>query len=144
MANNQIVISRIQNRRGRRENLPQPLLPGEIALTADTDQAWMGNDPELAVPAVRVYKDKNIANAQTILDTSIVEAKFDGTFTAADFGTSDPDITMVDNVQAGCSGTCTYDDTGLNSGKYYYYRVAAVNTNGTGPLNITELRIQAL
>jgi hypothetical protein len=66
------------------------------------------------------------------------------TFTAANFGTSDPDIIMVDNVASGCSGTCTYDDTGLTTNKYYYYRVAAVNTNGTGPLNITELRIQAL
>jgi hypothetical protein len=112
MANNQIVISRIQNRRGRRENLPQPLLPGEIALTADTDQAWMGNDPELAVPAVRVYKDKNIANAQTILDTSIVEAKFDGTFTAADFASLVTEL-VADNTITLSENDIKFDDTFL-------------------------------
>ena len=110
MANNQIVISRIQNRRGRRENLPQPLLPGEIALTADTDQAWIGNDPALGVPAIRVYKDKLISNAQTILDTGIVEAKFDSTFTEADFSTLVTDLTSDVSVTL-VAGDILYDDT---------------------------------
>lgn len=110
MANNQIVISRIQNRRGRRENLPQPLSPGEIALTADTDQAWIGNDPDLATPAVRVYKDKNFTNAQTILDNNIVEAIFDPTFTAADFVTLVTELT-ADNSITLVEGDIKYDET---------------------------------
>lgn len=110
MANNQIVISRIQNRRGRRENLPQPLLPGEVALTADTDQAWIGNDPDLAVPAVRVYKDKNFANAQTILDNNIVEAIFDPTFTEADYATLVAEL-IADNTITLSTNDIAYDDT---------------------------------
>jgi len=82
---NSIVISRIQHRRGRRENLPQPLRIGEIALTSDTSQVWIGTDPELATPGVKVYADKSIATAQGIADTNIVEAKFTGDFTSASF-----------------------------------------------------------
>jgi hypothetical protein len=87
MSNNQIVISRIQNRRGRRENLPQPLRPGEIALTSDTSQVWIGGDPALMPSGVRVYSDKNIATAQAIVDSEIVEARFTTDFTQASFNT---------------------------------------------------------
>lgn len=75
-----IVIARIQNRRGRRENLPQPLRPGEIALTADTRQVWIGGDPSLMTAGVLVYGDKDIATAQTIVDTGILEVRFNNTF----------------------------------------------------------------
>ena len=110
MANNTIVISRIQNRRGLRENLPQPLLPGEIALTADTEQAWIGGDDELAVPAVRVYKDKNITNAQSILDNNIVSAIFDGTFTSVDASTVVTDL-LADGTITLSENDILYDDT---------------------------------
>lgn len=112
MANNQVVISRIQNRRGRRENLPQPLLPGELALTSDTEQAWIGGDGDLAVPAVRVYQDKNISNAQAILDTGIVEAIFDGQFGATEFATLVTDLTTspVPSLTL-VAGDIKYDDT---------------------------------
>lgn len=76
----QIVISRIQHRRGRRQNLPQPLRPGEVALTADTRQVWIGSEPEHTVSGILVYADKDIATAQEILDTIIVEVRFDSTF----------------------------------------------------------------
>jgi hypothetical protein len=76
----QIIISRIQNRRGRRENLPQPLRPGEIALTADTRQVWIGGDPALMIAGVLVYGDKDIATAQSIIDTGILEVRFNNTF----------------------------------------------------------------
>lgn len=110
MANNTIVISRIQNRRGRRENLPQPLLPGEMALTADTSQVWMGQDPDLAVPNIRVYTDKTDGTAQTIVDTNIVEAKYDGTFVAADFTTLQTEL-LADGTVTLTSDDILYDDT---------------------------------
>lgn len=83
MAN--IVISRIQHRRGRRENLPQPLSPAELALTGDTSQVWIGADPDLAVPGVTIYQDKNGTLAQSIIETSIVEIQFTTAFDASDF-----------------------------------------------------------
>lgn len=76
----QIVISRIQHRRGRRENLPQPLKPGEVALTADTRQVWIGGDPLEMNAGILVYGDQDIAVAQSIVDTIIVEVRFDTTF----------------------------------------------------------------
>lgn len=76
----QIVISRIQHRRGLRENLPQPLRPGELALTADSRQVWIGGDPNQTPIGILVYADKDVATAQTILDTIIVETRFDSAF----------------------------------------------------------------
>jgi hypothetical protein len=78
MANNQIVISRIQNRRGIRENLPQPLLPGEFALTVDTGELWIGTDPNQPPFGVRTYGSGtgDITAAENIADTQVVSAKF--------------------------------------------------------------------
>lgn len=75
---NQIVISRIQNRRGIKENLPQPLLPGEFALTIDTGELWIGTDPAQPPWGVRTYGvgAGDITAAETIVDTQIVSAKF--------------------------------------------------------------------
>jgi hypothetical protein len=101
MAN--IVISRIQNRRGRRENLPQPLLPGEVALTSDTGQAWIGQDPALALASINVYADQLEATAQTIVDVSIAESQFAEDFSASDFSSLVLDlvasvvVTLVEN-----------------------------------------------
>jgi len=80
-----IVIARIQNRRGRRQNLPQPLRPGEIALTADTKQVWIGGDPSLMIAGILVYNDQDIATAQSIIDTSILEIRFDDAFNSTLF-----------------------------------------------------------
>ena len=46
MANANVIISRIQNRRGLKQDLPQPLRPGEIGFTLDTRQVFIGADPE--------------------------------------------------------------------------------------------------
>ena len=75
---NQIVISRIQNRRGIRENLPQPLLPGEFALTVDTGELWIGTDPSQPPWGVRTYGTGagDIASAEAIVDTEIFAAGF--------------------------------------------------------------------
>jgi hypothetical protein len=80
-----VVISRIQHRRGRKENLPQPLLPGELALAVDEGEIWIGGDPNQAPWGVRVYDLSSISIAEPIVDNHIADVEFDGTFTQADF-----------------------------------------------------------
>ncbi len=87
MANNQIVISRIQNRRGLKENLPQPLLPGEIALTVDTGELWIGSDPNQPPYGVRTYSAGvgDISTAEGIVDDQVAVAKFTTDLNEAEF-----------------------------------------------------------
>jgi hypothetical protein len=42
---NKVIISRIQNRRGLKQDLPQPLRPGEIGFAMDSRQVFIGSDP---------------------------------------------------------------------------------------------------
>ena len=44
MAN--VIISRIQNRRGLKQDLPQPLRPGELGFAVDSRQLFIGADPD--------------------------------------------------------------------------------------------------
>ena len=41
-SNNTVVVSRIQNRRGLKQDLPQPLRSGEIGLSTDSRQVFIG------------------------------------------------------------------------------------------------------
>lgn len=84
---NQIVISRIQNRRGIRENLPQPLLPGELALTVDTGELWIGTDPNQPPWGVRTYGSGagDRSSAESIVDLQIVSAQFTADLQQSDF-----------------------------------------------------------
>lgn len=43
--NDKIIVSRIQHRRGLKQDLPQPLRPGEIGLATDSRQVYIGGDP---------------------------------------------------------------------------------------------------
>ncbi len=47
--NNKVIISRIQNRRGLKQDLPQPLRPGELGFAYDTRQVFIGADPSDAI-----------------------------------------------------------------------------------------------
>lgn len=51
MADKEIIISRMQQRRGNRIDLPQPLRPGEVALASDSKEVFIGLDPEIGVTA---------------------------------------------------------------------------------------------
>lgn len=42
--NDKIIISRIQHRRGLKQDLPQPLRPGEIGFATDSRQVYIGGD----------------------------------------------------------------------------------------------------
>ena len=58
---------------------------------------------------------------------------------------ADASIITTTNIQAGCiSGTCNQSVTGLTLNKWYYFRIAAVNSRGIG--NVTpsgEVSLQA-
>lgn len=41
-ANLKVIISRIQQRRGLKQELPQPLRPGEIGFATDSRQVYIG------------------------------------------------------------------------------------------------------
>lgn len=59
MADNPVIISRIQHRRGLRQDLPQPLRPGELGFTVDSQQLFIGADPEFVDPvfaATSIYE----------------------------------------------------------------------------------------
>ena len=43
-ANLKVIISRIQQRRGLKQDLPQPLRPGEIGFATDSRQVYIGAD----------------------------------------------------------------------------------------------------
>ena len=43
-SNNTVVVSRIQNRRGLKQDLPQPLRAGEIGLSTDSRQVYIGGE----------------------------------------------------------------------------------------------------
>ena len=51
MADKEIIISRMQQRRGNRIDLPQPLRAGEVALASDSKEVFIGLDPEIGVTA---------------------------------------------------------------------------------------------
>jgi len=108
MAN--IVISRIQHRRGRRENLPQPLLPAEVALTSDTNQAWIGQDPTLAASTINVYADKLESTAQTIVDVNVLETRFDENMTITVFNTLVAELEVAGGVTL-VADDILWDDT---------------------------------
>ena len=63
MAEKEIIISRMQQRRGNRIDLPQPLRAGEIALASDSKEVFIGLDPKIGVTAqnANVVSVNNIA-----------------------------------------------------------------------------------
>ena len=145
MANNQIVISRIQNRRGIRENLPQPLLPGEFALTVDTGELWIGTDPNQPPFGVRTYGSGSgdISAAENIADTKIISAKFvSDSLDELAFGqlrdtlVVDPTFTLVDEdiLWDGRDTVFIAADTSVDANNTVLGIYQAVETSGFGTL----------
>jgi len=67
MADKEIIISRMQQRRGNRIDLPQPLRPGEVALASDSKEIFIGLDPDIGVTAqnANAVSVNNITNGFT-------------------------------------------------------------------------------
>ena len=69
---NKVIFSRIQNRRGPLENLPQPLRPGEIALTSDARRIWIGNE-DIAPFGIRTYTSTVPVDANSLIQQALTE-----------------------------------------------------------------------
>lgn len=147
---NQIVISRIQNRRGIKENLPQPLLPGEFALTVDTGELWIGTDPAQPPWGIRTYGlgGGDISSAETIVDTQIVSAKFSSPLSQSSFdslvtyltGSPTPAVvlTTTDILWDELSTVFIAADTGVDAANTIANIVTAI---GNSPVNGTYISV---
>ena len=67
-SNNTVVVSRIQNRRGLKQDLPQPLRSGEIGLATDSRQVYIGGDASTSNTNKTVIYE-NTDNAKQIVDS---------------------------------------------------------------------------
>ncbi len=77
---NKTIISRMQQRRGLKQDLPQPLRPGEFGFTVDSQQLYIGADPEQA-PAYNktsVYENTTgaVETADTIMNNQMIYVTF--------------------------------------------------------------------
>jgi len=69
-----LSISRIQNRRGKRVDLPQPLAPGELGLCTDTNQLFIGRDPADVASGVYLLSEGQISTVNTFLAEGFITA----------------------------------------------------------------------
>jgi len=67
-SNNNVVVSRIQNRRGLKQDLPQPLRSGEIGLATDSRQVYIGGDESVSSTNKTIIYE-NTDNAKAIVDS---------------------------------------------------------------------------
>lgn len=102
-----VIPARIQNRRGKRQDLPQPLLPGELGFCTDTRELFIGADPSdvtsVTSPIIHVYGEYVGATSdytqtpiytntyhsvtKSILDAHLVQVDLSGTDTYPDITT---------------------------------------------------------
>lgn len=94
---NKTIITRIQNRRGLKQDLPKPLRPGELGFATDTRQVYIGADTSVTSDSFnKTAKFENIIGAKTVttdlVDDQIIQFTvphrrfnrnaFDGTVTS--------------------------------------------------------------
>lgn len=68
-SNSTIIISRMQQRRGLKQNLPQPLRPAELGFTTDSRQVFIGAETETDGAAQlnnRTVRFENVINSNAI------------------------------------------------------------------------------
>jgi hypothetical protein len=65
--NKKTIITRIQNRRGLKQDLPNPLRPGEIGFATDTRQIYIGADTSVTSDSFnKTAKFENVIGAKTV------------------------------------------------------------------------------
>lgn len=64
-SNNNVIVSRIQNRRGLKQDLPNPLRPGEMGLATDSKQVYIGSDPTVDRENSKFLSIENHTQAKT-------------------------------------------------------------------------------
>ncbi len=78
-----LVVSRVQVRRGKRYRLPQPLKEGEFGFAEDTEQVFIGGNPNEGDPGVEIFTGivNGVQQLQNVLDNNLIkiylEAGFD-------------------------------------------------------------------
>jgi len=77
-----VVVARIQNRRGLRRDLPQPLAPGEIGFCTDTGEMFIGTDIDpngFIAPVLELYTPSSANNqlVNTYTSTQLVQVTLD-------------------------------------------------------------------
>ena len=64
--NDKTIITRIQNRRGLKQDLPKPLRPGEIGFATDSRQIYIGADTSVTTDSYnKTAKFENVLSAKT-------------------------------------------------------------------------------
>lgn len=155
MADDKIIVSRIQNRRGLKQDLPQPLRPGELGFATDSRQLYIGGDPanpnSADYNAVSYFENTinsrdhtiSIANNQLIAFTvpfvKYVRGEFNGVTTIKQWQPSDARSIM----SSATSPECTY-----SSSDYPVFSDNVTSTVSTtvvsSTLNDTEVTVNSV
>lgn len=166
-----VTITRLQNRRGRKVDLPQPLQPGEIGLCEDTHEIFIGrNASESNSPAVNVFSPTNYPTVNTHLTDNIIVADLVSPSVALTKAELDNLKSVISAVNANVSGVSSlvtiYDGAGdtdnsniiivqanvepssINPAIYRLYisikPTYPADVDFTGPLTIPEYKQQLL
>lgn len=74
-----VIVAKIENRRGLRRDLPQPLLPGELGFCLDTLQLFIGADPDninsVISPVIETFTPdtQSMLYANSVAQTQVIQ-----------------------------------------------------------------------
>lgn len=132
-SNNNVVISRIQNRRGLKQDLPQPLREGELGLALDSSQVYIGGDINSTTSNISSFESttsavsltQDIANTRiihfTVPHKRLLAGHFDGVGTTAQWTTDSNTFTgsgltvFEGNITVTVTGTVSANISSSNS-----------------------------
>lgn len=66
-----VIVSRMQQRRGLKQDLPQPLRPGELGFTTDSQQLFIGADPGGAPSFVKTSVFESTPGSKAITESIV-------------------------------------------------------------------------
>ena len=162
-SNNNVVISRIQNRRGLKQDLPQPLREGELGLALDSSQVYIGGDINASTSNVSSFESttsaisltQDIANTRiihfTIPHKRLLAGHFDGVSTTAQWTTDSNTYTgsgltvFEGNITTTVTGSVSANISGANvvalSSSNAFIEVGDVVTGNeiTGTVTVTAI-----
>tara|TARA_B100001057_G_scaffold498694_1_gene606598 strand:+ start:505 stop:3168 length:2664 start_codon:yes stop_codon:yes gene_type:complete len=162
-SNNNVVISRIQNRRGLKQDLPQPLRAGELGLALDSSQVYIGGDINATTSNISSFESttsavsltQDIANTRilhfTVPHKRLLAGHFDGVSTTAQWTTDSNTFTgsgltvFEGNITTVVTGTVSANISGSNvvvlSSSNAFIEVGDVVTGNevTGTVTVTAI-----
>lgn len=138
-SNSTIIISRMQQRRGLKQNLPQPLRPAEIGYTIDSRQVFIGAETETDGAAQlnnRTVRFENVINSnavgKSLANNNII--KFDVPSKIYDRGTA-----FSSSWDANTAFRTGTDFKNINTGTEFAADQIFVKVNGLIQTGITTL-----